>query len=192
VACAALLSKVPAAYWKWTEAHVAVLSAGVIAVIILGYWGVFSEYAATFQHVSSGQRPVQYETTLETYVSEHTAPNETVLSWGGQAGINFLTRRDAPTAYIFYPLFVPSAFTERASHQFYEDLSGHPPTLILDLSAADPSKELVPLSVTDPVKWLEERGLYAPPYLAEFVSFVQANYAAKEDINLVVIYRLKK
>ena len=192
VACAVLLSKVPMPYWKWVERHMRAVTAGCIAVIVVAYFGVFREYVATFQYLGAGQRPVQYEAKLETFVSEHTEPNETVLAWGGQAGINYLSKRDAPTAYTFYPLFVPSSFTDRASQQFYEDLSQRPPALILDLSGADPSKGLVPLSVADPVKWSEERGLYAPPYLAQFVSFVQANYIAKDNINSVVIYRLKK
>ena len=122
------------------------------------------------------------------YVNEQTQPGETVYVWGGEAGVNFLARRDAPSAHFSYAQLGPSPLTERLSREFYEDILSNPPALILDLAG----DELPPLSTPNPVQWLAARNLYATPYMQEFFDFVHVNYVHRTSVAGVPVYQLEQ
>ena len=125
-------------------------------------------------------------------MNEHTQPGETVLVWGGEAGINFLSGRDSPTAHFQYGILVPSPITDRISLQFYQDLTSHPPSMILDGSFGDSNGDLVPLSTPNPVEWSAAHHKYAPLYLQQFFNFVHANYVFRTTVARVPVYYLNR
>jgi hypothetical protein len=135
--------------------------------------------------------PTQHVDLVAEYVNVNTTSDQTVLVWGGQAGINFLSQRDSPTRYLFYPLYVPSNMTDQMSEDFYKTLVAHPPTLVVDGSSYDPN-QLIPLSTASPLTWLSDLGLYNTPYLLETLKFVRENYVLVDNVNGVDIYRLKR
>ena len=112
-----------------------------------------------------------------------------MLVWGGQAGVNFLAERDAPTPDTFYPLYVPSKVTDRISLEFYQAMLVHPPELIVDGSYYS-SGTIIPLSAINPSNWMFSRNGYSLPYLEEFYAFFRSNYSYKTSITGIPIYRL--
>ena len=134
---------------------------------------------------------VQYIDPVSEYVNINTEPDQTVLVWGGQAGINFLARRDSPVAYLFFPLGVPSNFTNKLATDYYHDLVSAPPTLIIDGHIYG-DKHVVPISAKDPLGWLSEHQTYAPPYLIEVLLFIHKNYTWEDNVDGVDIYRFKQ
>jgi hypothetical protein len=184
--CAALLSTVPASLESCFQRFAVPALLAAISVLALGAQGTLRAYADAFRQLTAAQGKVQRQEQLPQYINEHTQPGDTVYVWGGEAGINFLARRDAPTAHFSYAQLGPSPFTERLSNQFYEDILAHPPALILD-QAGD---SLPPLSTQDPVQWLTARNLYVTPYIREFFDFVHARYSYRTDVAGVPIYVL--
>lgn len=135
--------------------------------------------------------PTQHVDLVAEYSNINTTSGETVLVWGGQAGINFLAQRDSPTPYLFYPLYVPSKMTDRMSEDFYTTLVADPPMLVIDGATYDPN-QLIPLSTRSPLLWLSEHGIYNTPYLIETLRFIQENYTLVDTINGADIYRLNR
>ena len=125
------------------------------------------------------------------YVKAHTLRGDLVLVWGGQAGINYLSRRDAPTPYIFYPLFVSSKISDRWSYEYYRNIQQNRPILILDDSYVAQGN-MIPLDEKDPKKWVAEHNNQDYPYLVEVLKFIQNNYSLKDIVNEVRIYRLNR
>jgi hypothetical protein len=174
---------------EWSERNFSGFLLASVGLALLLNSNVFDNYLQSARLLLA--RPagvVQKSDQIAEYINENTAPADLVLIWGGRVGINFLSKRDAPTAYIFYPLFVPSKVTERISASYYQQIHENPPVLIVDGSylVAD---GVIPLSVIDPIKWAEGHGLYAPPYLDEVFEFVHENYSIKTTINGVPIYK---
>ncbi len=135
-------------------------------------------------------KPVQSVDLVAEYVNINSTSGDTVLVWGGQAGINFLSQRDSPTRYLFYPLYVPSDMTDKMSTDFYNTLLANPPALIVDGATYDPN-QLIPLSTASPLLWLQEHNIYNTPYLMETLAFVRKNYVLVDTVNGVDIYRRK-
>lgn len=136
-------------------------------------------------------KKIEYVDLVAQFVNANTTPEQTVLVWGGQAGINFLSKREAPTSHLFYPLYPPSQISDKNSVEFYQDITTAPPELIVDGSVFDPNN-LIPLSTTAPLKWLEEHNALIPPYLLDFLKYVQENYILLGTVTNVDIYQLKK
>ena len=185
---AGLLFSRAAGFGAWTQSYRAPALLGAILVLAAGSLSTLQGYAQAFAQLVSDRTKAQEFEQLPAYVNEHTKPDQTVLVWGGDAAINFLARRDAPTAHFQYGILVPSAITDRISAQFYRDLSSHPPAMILDES----DQGLPPLSIPDPVAWSAAHNLYAPPYLQQFFDFVHTNYTYKTSVTGVGIYELSR
>jgi len=48
---------------------------------------------------------------VSQYIRKFSDPGDKVLAWGGQTGINYMSGRDTPTPYFWYPLYISSPFT---------------------------------------------------------------------------------
>ncbi len=69
-------------------------------------------------------------------VDQQTSKDDTLLVWGAEAEINYLTGVPSPTRYVYqFPLFLPQY--ESAAHfgEFLSDLEKNPPKLIADISS---------------------------------------------------------
>ncbi len=188
-----LFSKIFTLFTNWLERFsIPLLSAGIL-VLCLGYSNTLTVYGQSFARLAADNpKRIQRRDLVSEYINDATLPNETVLTWGGEDGINFLARRDLPTPYFFYPLYVPSRITDRISAQYLHDVQSNPPVLIVDPSVGAAINELVPLSTPDPLQWTSSRGIYAPPYLEEFFAFFHQNYSYGTTIAGVDIYRLNR
>lgn len=168
-----------------------VLAAAII-VLALASLSTLAVYGGAFSRLATSTADEQLPEPLPRYVSNHTLAGDTVLAWGGEAGINYLSHRDSPTAHFQYGILVPSPITERIAAQFYQDIVSRPPALILDGSLGDPSGDLVPLATENPVAWSAAHHQYAPPYLQQFFDFVHQNYTYRTTVAGVPVYALNR
>jgi hypothetical protein len=192
VAGALLFNRLFASSAVWLQRFSLPVLLAAILALSASSLNTLAVYAGGFARLAGSHTTVQRQEPLPRYVHEHTLPGETVLAWGGEAGINFLSGRDSPTAHFQYGILIPSAITDRISAQFYQDVKAHPPALILDGSLGDNSGDLVPLSTLNPVGWSAARGFYAPPHLQDFFEFVQKNYTMRTIVAGVPVYSLNR
>jgi len=185
-ACALLISRVAVSFDRWFKRFAVPALLGTIVVLVLASLDTLGAYTSAFSRVAASKAEVQRQELLPRYVNEHTQPGDTVYMWGGEAGVNFLARRDAPTAHFSYAQLGPSPLTERLSAEFYADIVAHPPALILDQAG----EELPPLTTTKPEEWLASRNLYVTPYMQELFDFVHANYVYRTTMAGVPVYQL--
>lgn len=144
-----------------------------------------------WKSVSTSHFTAEYADPVAEYVRLNTTRDETVLVWGGQAGINFLAQRDSPVSYLFFPLGVQSRVTDRLSENYYRDITSNPPKLIVDGNTYD-LDHVIPISVAEPIAWLSEHKIYETPYLLEVLKFIRENYTLVKNINGIDIYRLNQ
>jgi hypothetical protein len=164
-----------------------------IGVLIFVFWNplqVYSKSIDTFFNTSNG---VELISPVAQYVRANTNSDEKVLVWGGQAGLNYLAKRDSPTAYIFYPLFINSPITLKLSRGFYNDISTTPPVYIIDayINAPDDVLSINPdirLSQIAAGKGTPDW----PPNLPQVFEFFQTNYEVDTVVDGYTIYRLKE
>jgi hypothetical protein len=187
VASALLVSRLAEPYAALFKRQAAPALLAGLALMVLASMNTLSAYRTAFTRLASAQGGGQREDQLAAYVNENTAPGQTVYVWGGEAGINFLSRRDAPTAHFSYAQLGPSPLTERLSREFYEDITSEPPALIID----QPGDFLPPLTTEDPERWLASRGLYVTPYIQEFFDFVRAHYTLRTHVTGARVYALE-
>jgi len=169
---------------------VAVSTALFICSIL--YSNVAGDYFDTGMYLwTRRDQAVEKADPVVDYIKAHTLRGDFVLVWGGQAGFNYLSRRDAPTPYIFYPLFVSSKISDRWSKEYYQSLKENRPVLILDDSYAAQG-DLISLNEKDPQKWLNEKDAHEIPYLVDVLKFVRENYTLKDIVNGVQVYKLNR
>ncbi len=73
------------------------------------------------------------------YLAKRTTRDERVLVWGAEATINFLTRRAAPTRFVYqYPLYTAGYTRDELVEEFLRDLQRTPPRFVVDTSATNP------------------------------------------------------
>jgi hypothetical protein len=178
-------------FTTWVNKHSTTFS--LIALLVFGLFfikvpGEFWQSAQPILFHRSAN--IQFTDLVAEYVNIHTNSDQTVLVWGGQAGINFLAQRDSPTPYLFYPLYVPSKSTDEMSEDFYNTIVSNPPALIVDGSTYDPN-QLIPLSTISPLLWLKEHRIYNTPYLIEVLRFVRENYTLVDTVVDTDIYHFK-
>lgn len=183
-----LFTRLSPAATDWLHRYQSPALLGAILLVLLASLGTLRGYGDAIAQIIKDRTKIQQVEQVPKYVNEHTQPGQTVFVWGGNAGINFLAGRDAPTRHFQYGILVPSAITDRISAQFYQDITARRPVLILDQS----DQELPPLDISDPLTWAAAHGLYAPPYLQQFFDFVHANYTYKTSVAGVAIYALNK
>lgn len=77
--------------------------------------------------------------TAVDYLRTHTGPDETVLVWGAEPSVNFLSRRKSPSRYSFqYPLYTNGYRNAAAAAEtFLAELSSRPPAVVIDTSATN-------------------------------------------------------
>ncbi len=103
-----------------------VLVAGIFIVFL---WTSFDEYrkqVIDFRELN--------ERHLVAVDIEHiTNPEDSVLLWGAEASINYFSRRESPTRFVYqYPLYVQGYTNEQMVTEFLDDLIRKRPRLIID------------------------------------------------------------
>ncbi len=70
------------------------------------------------------------------YVRETTAPQDTVLMWGAESGVNWAAGRRSPTRFVYqYPLYMPGYQRGELVHEFLADIRDQRPALIIDAAS---------------------------------------------------------
>jgi 4-amino-4-deoxy-L-arabinose transferase-like glycosyltransferase len=77
---------------------------------------------------------------LSEYIQKTTSPDDTVLIWGAEAAVNFVTRRISPSRYVYqYPLLKPGFHSPAMAAEFLGDVRDARPRLIIDASPWNPN-----------------------------------------------------
>jgi hypothetical protein len=137
---------------------------------------------------------MEYIDPISAYIRDNSDPDDLVLTWYPERGINFMSGRSSPVKYTNYPLFLEGSLTEEIEDRYIEDLTETPPQLILDCSR---SVDAIPS--LDPVTREEQyatpgvkRKMYIQPGMDEIFEFVEANYQIENTIDGCLIFRLNQ
>jgi hypothetical protein len=185
--------------WKWVNLNPISrpsITYGVLLLIILIVdWQGLGIYSHAAIDLFTGKRPIEYLDPVSAYIREHTKPQDKVLIWGAQAGINFTAGRESPTSYFLYPMFIPSNLSIQLEDRFLADIQSHPPSMIVDAYYFATGDEIWPS--IDPVKRFEQlrttnqdSRVYTAPNIEQVFEFIDQHYHLEKKISLTSIYRL--
>jgi hypothetical protein len=167
------------------------LTIAAIFAMILGYSRVVDYYQSFHDMIFNRQFGVEKLDLISLYIRRNTKPDDTVLDWG-QGGVNYMSQRDAPTAYLWYPEYLPSKITSTLVNGFYNDVMTRPPEIIVDsyLVAPDDVLSLDPAIRQEQLN--DSKGLFVgrAENLDLFFQFFSSHYEIEKVIEGHVIYRL--
>ncbi len=162
-----------------------------LLALVLGYSTV-GEYSSTIKSLLFDRgHGVEDINLVSSYVRDNTSPNDKVLDWV-QSGINYMSRRDAPSAYLWYPEYLPSQITPRLEDGFYQDLTSNPPEIIVDAYLVAPDDIL---SIDPAIRQNQigaGKGLVKgrASNLEKVFDFIKSHYKVEKVIQGNVVYRL--
>ncbi len=152
-----------------------------------------AEYAQTATRLlTERSKGIEADSPLAAYIRQHTAPQDRLLVWGTRVAINFLSRREAVSRYLFYPLVLDIPYGRTMSDQFYADLTTHPPTLIVD--AALMNQDLVPSLNPDIRREQQKSGKLwqtLPHNLQQTLEYISSHYTFLQTIDGYPVYQRK-
>lgn len=132
--------------------------------------------------------PYQYNPFREVvkYVRDHSEPNDTVLVWGLESGINYLTDRSSPSRYSYVdPAYYESPLRDEARAIILEDVTSNPPLFILDMRNPDypfiDGKTYEECLILHPIDGTD---------LDKTINFACKNYIYIDRINGIEVYQL--
>jgi len=152
-----------------------------------------SEYGQTFHRLAfERQKGIELDHPVAAYIRKNSQPDDTVLVWGARLAFNVLSRRETPSAYLFYPLLVDVPFSQQMADQFYADLTTKRPLLIVDTALIN--QDLVP--ALDPAirkEQFQSGKLWPtlPGNINAVLEFIDQNYELAETIQGYSIYQRK-
>ncbi len=166
------------------------------AALLLGFTFFFAsgraaEYQKAIERISNRESiGSEVRTRAAAYVENHTRPGDLVLFWAAAPGENFMSDRESPSAYLFYPLYVHSDISQRMNDQFLQDIITKRPILIVDIDdhealSLDPEKRANQIAAG--FAWE-----YPPDNLNEFFKFVEENYYLEARLGDRAVYRLRQ
>lgn len=99
--------------------------------------------------------------TIE-YIKNTTNTSDYVLMWGAETRINFVTRRQSPTRFVYqYPLYTQGYQSKEMIKEFLNDIKFNKPILIIDSSPSNPT--IPPINRSARNKWIG-KGEYGQPW----------------------------
>jgi hypothetical protein len=117
------------------------------------------------------------------YITVHTGPTQSVLFWGGEAGLNYTSARRAPTRFAYqYPLYLRGYQNAAQVDQLLAQLAADPPALIVDASLSD-ALVVAPLSAEERQHWRPSESRYGSfAAIERFFAWVDAHYVRIDEI----------
>lgn len=182
-----MLFKVPALE-SWSDNVSVIVSAVMVMMIFAVSPSTWTRYMGTIR--AGGD---EYIDPVSAYIRDNSKPDDLMLTWYPEMGVNFMSGQMSPVKYLYYPLFLDGSLTKEIEDSYYDDLTKNPPQLILDCSrSVDAIPSLDPLTreaqyATPGVK----KKMYIPPGMDEVFEFVEANYQLENTIDECLIFRLK-
>jgi hypothetical protein len=164
-----------------------------IAFAIYMTTGIFGDYQETAARLLfHREKGVEYNDPLADFLRENTEKEDTILAWGVYPSINYLTKRDAPTPFLFYPAYERSPYTEDMALAFSTMIAEAPPAMIVDMYSKAPDYILS----IDPViraAQIEREGILIfekTPYQNAFFNFAETHYKKIITVEGFDIYSL--
>ncbi len=117
------------------------------------------------------------------YVTVHTEPTQSVLFWGGEAGLNYTSGRRSPTRFAYqYPLYLRGYQNAAQVDLLLAQVAADPPALIVDASSSD-AVFVAPLSADERRDWRPSDPRYGSLAAIErFFAWVDAHYVRVDEI----------
>lgn len=164
---------------------------GLFFLSLLLMPGTLADYRQVAQRlVLERQKGVEIDHPVAAYLRKQTTPAETVLVWGGRLAFNVLSRRESPSAVLFYPLLVDSPVSVSLAERFYADLTAHPPAVIVDTCAIN--QDLLPCIDPQARSAQQKTGKLwptIPANIASVYTFIQQNYTLETNLGGYQLYR---
>jgi hypothetical protein len=159
-----------------------------LVVILYLFWHapVLGKYPLMMKYVSEHGR-LEPEKAMIEFIHGNTTAEDTVLVWGNEVWINFLTERKSPGKYAYqYPLFMPGYTNEEMVASFLQELMICPPVYLIE-----------PLVDTDEILPYDQQrrsliGRSIPPLpegMDEVFEYFQDHYVYVREFNDVIIYK---
>lgn len=176
----------------WNERAGLYASAALILALFAISPSAWTRYGKTVGQLFNPIGGMEYIDPLSAYVRENTQPDDLVLTWYPERGINFVSGRTSPVKYTNYPLFIAESLTEEIESTYVENLITNRPELILDCS-----RDVDAIPSLDPVTRKEQyatpgvkRKMYIHPGMDVVFEFVSANYHIETTIDKCLVFRL--
>lgn len=152
-----------------------VVSGAVLLAVLLFQIGQIYDYPADIESAAENN----YSPVVD-FVTSHTNPSDKVLVIGAESSVNFLSRREAPTRYVYqYPLQLLGSRV--MFEEYFQQILRNKPVLIID---APGSNQL-------------DQNLYKPLQLRsqkvrEGVEYLLQNYQPAATFGEWVVYEVKE
>lgn len=150
-----------------------------VALFLVGAPLVF-DFFQTARYTLQGGGRIDATSAIAEYINRMTQPQETVLVWGNEVWINFLSNRKSPTKYSYqYALFTPGYTNREKVISFLKDLSNCPPSYIIE-PVVD-TDEILPLSLPRRTQVISKTQM--PDGMNQVYDFFDENYKFVRDFN---------
>ncbi len=183
-----MLFKVPALE-SWSDNVSVIVSAAMVVMLLIFSPTTWSRYIGTIR--SGGG---EYIDPVSAYIRDNTQPEDLVLTWYPEMGVNFMADRTSPAKYLYYPLFLEGSLTKEIEDRYFDDLTKTQPQLILDCSRsidAIPSLDSAAREAQYATPGVKKK-MYIQPGMDEVFEFVEANYQLENTIDECIIFRLNE
>jgi hypothetical protein len=168
------------------------ISAALVVILLVVFPTSVTRYNKTISQLFNRTGTMEYVDPVSAYIRENTQPNDLLLTWYPEMGVNFMAGRMSPVRYLYYPLFLEGSLPSEVESAYIKDLTANSPELILDCSG-----EVDAIPSLDPAARKEQystpgvkRKMYIHPGMEQIFSFVSENYHIENTIESCIIFRL--
>ena len=179
--------KVPALE-GWSDGFGSISSVALIVMLFVISPSAWGRYAET---LSKGGG--EYIDPVSAYVRDNSKPEDQLLTWYPEMGVNFMSGRASPVKYVYYPLFLEGSLTKEIEDSYFDDLTANPPELILDCSRsvdAIPSLDAATREEQYSTPGVKKK-MYIQPNMNDIFEFMEQNYQLENTIDSCLFFRLK-
>jgi hypothetical protein len=171
----------------WSDGFGSIASLTLVVMLFVVSPSAWGRYAETFR-AGGGE----FIDPVSAYIRDNSKPEDLVLTWYPEMGVNFMAGRTSPVKYLYYPLFLDGSLTKEIEDRYYDDLTTNPPELILDCARsvdAIPSLDAATRETQYSTPGVKKK-MYIQPGMDEVFEFVEQNYQLENTIDECIIFRL--
>ncbi len=113
--------------YKISNIYASVFQISVIGIII---WGAFFSY---YDQIKAFRGIRQERQMVIDFIVNHTDPDDHVLFWGEETMMNYYTKRNSPTRFVYQtPLYTQGYANEEMVMEYLTDITLNQPKIIVD------------------------------------------------------------
>jgi len=137
---------------------------------------------AAYRRADGPNEQQQTRPLATAYVIDHTAPTDSVLFWGGEAGLNYTTGRRSPTRFAYqYALYMREYQRTAQVDELLSALERDPPVLIVDASPS--TIDVPPLDRATRDGWVLLEPQYTVlPEMDRLFSWIAEHYVRVDEV----------